>query len=628
MADKIMKTLNGYEVYDEYSRNKVAELTEQIVNETSIIENAIVDINDKINNLNTRYILTDADKQDIADLVENVTFYERPTIVSNIADMTDTSQQYILESTNTVWEYKASTVAETMIEQISGTIDNPFETGRLSSGAANGLNGYITTPYIDLTKFTSEFELHLKGITFSSSTPGSATASYLRYSQFDTSKSHLRTELTNASSFNTYWDGAVITDVGDGSVIISFTPPVTNKSIEVGYVRFSGYGTEVDANIYIIYTGERVSYSWVDTGIVYGSGVSNNTNSDKEIIDIIEFNLTNPSTKSFIESADYDDSDYSYTQVNNYTSSDYYRKDLPFPIFIEWENIDNMVQAVVTINTLSGILNTGMQQYYTNDNKIVIYNLIPNTTYYYKVYALCADSTKKLLKEGSFKTTSDRTRMLNIDGIQNVRDIGGYTNVDGLKVKYGLIFRGSAMDEAMSRILQITDNGKQEMISRIGIRTDIDLRYGHTESALGNGIDFINTTTGYENYTNAITNEIQKGNFKMLLESIVAQLTNNKPIYIHCQGGCDRTGTLIFLILGLLGVSESDLAKEYELSSLCPIGKKTRIRNSTQYNYSGMVDAIKKYAGNTIAEKFVAFAVECGVSTDTIASFKNLMLES
>ena len=100
---------------------------------------------------------------------------------------------------------------------------------------------------------------------------------------------------------------------------------------------------------------------------------------------------------------------------------------------------------------------------------------------------------------------------------------------------------------------------------------------------------------------------------------------------MHCQGGCDRTGTLSFQLLGLLGVSESDLAKEYELSSFSDVGF-GRLRTTTKavdtYDYVGMVEALKAYSGGTITDKFYNFATTgCGISADTITSFRNLMLE-
>ena len=404
-------------------------------------------------------------------------------------------------------------------------------------------------------------------------------------------------------------------------------PPVTQQDGDsVSYVRFSGYGTESDANVYIVYTAteKTTTKAWADTGIV--------------IRDISVFNLANPSVQEYVDTVSYDNKDYTVSDVGTYAVKDYYRKDLPLPVFLAWDGDQIASEYVVSIDTAPSISKSTSKKYYTDRNRISIYNLVPGTTYYYVVYALCVNSSAKQVKSGSF-TTRDKTRMLNIDGIQNVRDIGGYTGLDGKTVKYGLLFRGSAMDEAVSNHLSITDKGRQEMLLRVGIRTDLDLRYGFTKSPLDvmgrddltPEVDFINTSSGYDNYATAFTNATQRKNFAALLESIVTQLTNNKPIYFHCQGGCDRTGTLAFQLLGLLGVSESDLAKEYELSSFSAIGY-TRTRNSEKY--TGMVDALKAYTGDTITDKLYAFAINaadatnpgCGISADTITRFRALML--
>ena len=554
----------------------------------------------------------------VTDLaMKGATVVQAPTFVDSVDEMIDTSKVYILNSTGTIWAYKdGGTSIQTVTEQIEGTSDNPWSAGRLSSGNPNGLAGYVTTPYIDLQKYSVPFTLHLGGITFSYKDYGSATQTYLRWSHYKTDKTHIITELTQASAFGPdYWNNAAtLTDVGDGSVEIAFTPPLATKSgVEIGYVRFSGYGTEADADVYITYEGEvSGGKAWIDTGVVYGGN---------EIVeDITEFTLTNPSVKAFMESADYNDNDYSYTNVNSYTSTDFYRKDLPFPIILKWAKNENAVQYVVS-------LNDGELTYYTENNTLSIWNLIPNKIYSFKVHAFRADGSTMLIKSGNFSTTSEQTRFLNIDGIQNVRDIGGYT-VGSQKVKYGLLYRGSAMDEAIGSALCITDAGKQEMVAKVGIKTDLDLRglNNVTESALGNSVDFYAPQWSYLNYVNAITDTTAKGAFKTMLEYINAQLTANKPVYIHCSGGCDRTATLVFLLLGLLGVSESDLAKEYELSSFAPIGTRSRTRNSTVYDYKGMVAAIKGYSGSTLTAKFESFAVDCGVSNDTITAFRNLML--
>lgn len=40
-----------------------------------------------------------------------------------------------------------------------------------------------------------------------------------------------------------------------------------------------------------------------------------------------------------------------------------------------------------------------------------------------------------------------------------------------------------------------------------------------------------------------------------------------------------------------------------------------------------MVEAIKAYSGDTLTDKFVSFATDCGVTSDTITTFRNLMLD-
>ena len=557
-----------------------------------------------------------------------------PLFANTIAECTDTTKFYVLPDGYIYAYMTGGTATQTVTEQIVGTTDNPWSAGRLSSGNPNGASGYVTTPYIDLTKYSVPFELHLEGIAWVYTSDGNR-----RYSQYNTSKSHLKTEMNSSASFTTNWKNAVFTANSGDTAVISFTPPVTNASgTTVGYARFSGQGTEANAKVYVTYEKEVSASGWENTGHAFIPAdyedrilALEQAVEDFEVdedVNISTFNLSNPSVKAFVASAEYSASDYSYTNVSSHASSDYYRKDLPFPVVLGWNKKDNAVQYTVSINTTSGVLNTGMQTYYTKDNSLSIWNLIPNKTYYFKVYALCADGSSVSVKSGSFQTTADRTRMLNIDGIQNVRDVGGYTGLNSKKVKYGFVYRGGGMDEAIQSNLRITDMGKQEMVARVGIKTDLDLRGANnvTESVLGNGVDFYAPPYSYLNYASAITDATHRGYFKTMFEYIVTQLTASKPVYIHCSGGCDRTGTVVFLLLGLLGVSESDLAKEYELSSLSAIGK-GRQRNSTTYDYKGMVSAIKAYSGSTLADKFVAFATACGIDSTAVTNFRSLMLE-
>lgn len=517
-----------------------------------------------------------------------------------------------------IYAYETATTTQTVQENIVSVSDNAWENGRLgSNGTVSAQEGYVTTPYIDLQKYgDTPFDLYLKGITFTISP-------YNVFSQYQSDKTHIIRALNIADGWVTYWKGATFTDLSDGFAKISFTKPITNKSnVTIGYVRFTGHGTEAAANVYIERQAEVTTQAWVNTGVSYSAG--------EPAINVASFDLVNPSVSNFMASPNYNDDDYTYTQVSDYTSTDYYRKDHPFSAAISWSGAANATSYDVVLNTSATVPSSGQQRYSTFATRLQFKNLIPSTTYNYAVCAKLADGTAQSIKTGSFTTTADNVRMLEIDGIQNVRDIGGYTGLDGAKVKYGKIFRGSAVDEGVFDDFHITDEGKKELLGRLCVKTDLDLRGldNVTKSGFGAGIDFYAPQYSYLSYSNVITNETHRGYFKTMIEYINTQLSANKPIYVHCSGGCDRTGSFIFLVLGLLGVSESDIAKEYELSSFSAIGV-GRTRNSNVYDYKGMVNALKVYNGSTIAEKFYNFAtIGCGLSASSIATFRNHMLQT
>ena len=118
----------------------------------------------------------------------------------------------------------------------------------------------------------------------------------------------------------------------------------------------------------------------------------------------------------------------------------------------------------------------------------------------------------------------------------------------------------------------------------------------------------------------------------------------NYPVYFHCLIGQDRTGTLAYLILGLLGVDFEDITKDYELSAFSAVGSMNREKD---WNYSGdgvpmgthhvdrvwetMNAMMLQYYGTDsglLSDAVANYLLrECGITEEQIASVRAILLE-
>lgn len=302
-----------------------------------------------------------------------------------------------------------------------------------------------------------------------------------------------------------------------------------------------------------------------------------------------------------------------YTRTNPLTTyvSKYYlacetsRTDQPAPVSLSWSAGNGAQTLVISENadlssperTVS--LSSGVSRY-------DIYNLIPGRKYFCRV----SDSDGGALLD-AVVTTAGRRRMLAIDGIGNVRDLGGIRTEDGtMQIRYGRIFRGCRMN---ADGIAITNDGIQEM-KRLGIGADLDLR-NDTQAAeiryspLGSDVDyirFVNSSDGYFAKVRDVDVNIRE------MQWLIDEMKKGTNVYFHCKTGADRTGTLAYLIEGLLGCCEPDCSIDFELTSFFydfGVGKASlRMRygnENANYNYNGMYKAIaNNYSGDTLQEKF------------------------
>lgn len=202
----------------------------------------------------------------------------------------------------------------------------------------------------------------------------------------------------------------------------------------------------------------------------------------------------------------------------------------------------------------------------------------------------------------------------------NVRDLGGWP-CDGGTVKYGLLIRGGKLAAADRDVL----------VGDLGIQHDLDLRGREgggsddepdmTESPLGSDVWYTRTQQ-YAWY--ALT---PVATWQTYLRCVIDAVTHREPVYFHCTAGADRTGTLACVLEGLLGMSQSDIDKDYELTTFYSgSGSDATARRRNESDWKGLINAINAVSGDTFRDKCVRFAVgTCGMSLADINAFRAAM---
>ncbi len=247
---------------------------------------------------------------------------------------------------------------------------------------------------------------------------------------------------------------------------------------------------------------------------------------------------------------------------------------------------------------------------------IEIYNLKTGTKYFYKV-TLIVNEDCEFSTNGTFKT-ADTPRILKIDGAVNVRDIGGYKTVNGKTVRQGLLFRGSELDGAVEKDYKITDAGLKELVGKLGVKFDMDLRGAHENKT---GIDALGSDIPHKYYGIGMYSDIFNPDNAPRVRNVFADLSNpsNYPIYLHCTYGRDRTGTISYLLEALLGMSSDQLNREYNLSAFTDSYVATD-------KFNDFVSKVNAFNGSTLSEKVENYLLSIGVTGGEINSIKNIFL--
>lgn len=330
--------------------------------------------------------------------------------------------------------------------------------------------------------------------------------------------------------------------------------------------------------------------------------------------------VTHEYMQDFMEKVTYREKDYVISKIMDFPGGGPGEADIPPAVNIKWENGFPDKKLILTVWDDEWSREYSLDPGATEQELL---NLVPKKRYTYKVITTSGDK----VAEGTFRTAGSIHQVFFSDKVRNSRDLGGWKTLDGKTVAYRKLYRGMRVNG------YIDSKGKAEFRAA-GIKAELDLREKSSSSAttsspVGKDIAFFNADIT-DSYVKMLTT--YKTNVKQSFEFIAQCLRENKPVYYHCAIGRDRTGTFSALLLGLLGVSEGDIGKDYELTYFAPDGISTNDGGTFQYTrtkssaYAAVSKHIWAFGKPTFQECTEAYLLSIGVSQKDMDDIRNAML--
>ena len=247
------------------------------------------------------------------------------------------------------------------------------------------------------------------------------------------------------------------------------------------------------------------------------------------------------------------------------------------------------------------------------------------------------------------------SRNVNIPGVQNFRDLGGYKSSEtGQNTRWGMLYRSANIEPKGST---------ERKLKSIGVKTLIDLRPQRERKSVGDslaGARVVRIPIDVMSLT-SLLGDIQQGKAdskkideltKQFYRDFVANYhdeyrqmfdvlldKSNYPVVIYCSSGKGRTGIAAALVLAALGVDENTIVQDYRLSNdYYNIAKAYKyaynLPPASQEAVTSLYTAKEKFINAASAEikkisgdKVTFLKEQIGLSEDEIEKLRSILLE-
>ena len=328
-------------------------------------------------------------------------------------------------------------------------------------------------------------------------------------------------------------------------------------------------------------------------------------------------------------------------------------------LVLSWTNTGNLGQVNVLFSTKADSAAGGKVVATVNaadtstSGSVTIADPCPGSRPYFQLVSTAGDKI------------SVAERGLQIAGVINARDLGGYKTTDGKHVKWGVLFR-------TAELANVTSSGAA-YIKNLGVKTIIDLR---TTADINKSpeVNFAGITAKHINVmgddfdkeirnhypkfnwaamqsTNPPPSPVQMSDYMRMLykyyidyaapqqeanEFLIFMQTNTSPVIWHCSAGKDRTGLMTATFLYALGVPEDTIMKDFMLTNdFVAAANPKGLRQMGEYAfdaYYGVDESYLAAAFDEMKSKYGSIdnylTQVCGLTTENKADLKARYLEN